>query len=156
LERLKHRKSFSGCLFAVVLLTTWQPCLASGSDSSVVKRNKFSRVFRGLASFYGKKFQGKKTASGKPFDNNAFTCAHPDLPFGTPVLVQNSSNGAQCQVIVTDRGPHSGNRCIDLSKAAAKKLGITGVAKVICKTGRYVASGFDKMKSSRTKVASHD
>jgi rare lipoprotein A len=107
-----------------------------------------------VASFYGKKFHGKKTASGKPFDMNAFTCAHPSLPFGTPVLVQNSENGAQCQVIVTDRGPYVGNRCIDLSKAAANKLGITGLARVICKTGRYLANSMKDKDNLHPQVAS--
>ena len=154
METLGHRKSLSIILFVVSLLAAGHPCFASDHDEPEEK-SKLSRIFKGVASFYGKKFHGRRTASGKPFDMNAFTCAHPSLPFGTPVLVQNSANGAQCQVIVTDRGPYVKNRCIDLSKAAAKKLGITGVAKVICKTGRYVANSLKDKDSSSGKIAAH-
>ncbi len=156
MKEQKHRVCSAYCLLVVCLLMVGQPCSAADNKSGD-KPSKLSRIFKGVASFYGKKFHGKKTASGKPFDMNAFTCAHPSLPFGTPVLVQNSENGAQCQVIVNDRGPFVGNRCIDLSKAAAKKLGITGVAKVVCKTGRYIADQFDRKKSPGSQVASsHD
>lgn len=157
MEKLRHRKSLSTILLVVSLLTAGQSCLASDHDAPREK-SKLGRIFKGVASFYGKAFHGKRTASGKPFDMNAFTCAHPSLPFGTPVLVQNSANGAQCQVVVTDRGPYVGNRCIDLSKAAANKLGITGVAKVICKTGKYVASGLkgkNQAHADHAKVAEH-
>lgn len=156
METKRYRQVLSGCLLVVFMQMAFQPCFAAEPDGSSPKRSKFSRIFRGIASFYGKKFHGKKTASGKPYDMNAFTCAHPTLPFGTPVLVQNSSNGAQCQVVVTDRGPYSGNRVLDLSKAAAKKLGITGVAKVVCKTGKYMAGGLKKAKSAGSRLASHD
>lgn len=154
MKELKHCECSVYCLLVAFLLTLGQPCMAA-DDESGDKPSKLSRIFKGVASFYGKKFHGKKTASGKPFDMNAFTCAHPSLPFGTPVLVQNSENGAQCQVIVNDRGPYVGNRCIDLSKAAAKKLGITGLAKVVCKTGRYISNRFDREQSPRKQVASH-
>lgn len=154
MEKLGHRKGLSSILLVVSLLAAGQSCMASENDEPQ-KKSKFGKIFKGVASFYGKAFHGKKTASGKPFDMNAFTCAHPTLPFGTPVLVQNSANGAQCQVIVTDRGPYVKNRCIDLSKAAARKLGITGVAKVICKTGRYVANSFKDKDSSHAKIATH-
>jgi rare lipoprotein A (peptidoglycan hydrolase) len=150
----KHRYSNLASFVVIFVLTTGMPCWASDHVQDSKKPSKLSRVFKGVASFYGKKFQGKRTASGKPFDMNAFTCAHPNLPFGTPVLVQNEETGAQCQVIVNDRGPYVRNRCIDLSKAAANKLGITGVAKVVCKTGRYVANGFDRKKTPK-QVASH-
>ncbi len=154
MERQRFQLCFSACLLVVLSLATSQPCLADDDDAPS-KRSKLSKVFKGIASFYGKKFHGKKTASGKPFDMNAFTCAHPTLPFGTPVLVQNSANGAQCQVIVTDRGPYAGHRCIDISKAAAKKLGITGVAKVVCRTGRYIKDGLDSDEPKRRVAAKH-
>jgi len=154
MEKHRNLSCFSICLLAVLMLAASPPCLADDDDDDDDKPSKISRIFKGVASFYGKKFHGRKTASGKPFDMNAFTCAHPSLPFGTPVLVQNEANGATCQVIVNDRGPFVGNRCIDLSKAAAKKLGITGVARVICKTGRHIGNALDSDKP-KAKIASH-
>lgn len=151
----EHAYGCFGWFLIVLLAATYQPCSAAEHNDSDGKPRRLSRIFTGMASFYGRKFHGKKTASGKPFDMNAFTCAHPTLPFGTPVLVQNEANGAQCQVIVTDRGPFTGNRCIDLSRAAAKKLGITGVAKVVCKTGRCIANGLDRDEPPRQVASRH-
>jgi rare lipoprotein A len=86
----------------------------------------------GLASWYGSEFQGKKTASGRLFDMNAFTAAHKFLPFGTIVKVVNLRNGKGVIVRVIDRGPFSKKRIIDLSHAAAKSIGLLkrGIAKV--------------------------
>ena len=86
----------------------------------------------GEASWYGGKFDGKKTASGNTFDQNDFTAAHRTLPFGTKVKVTNLENGKSVDVEITDRGPFSQNRIIDLSHAAAKALEIkeNGTAKV--------------------------
>ncbi|HEY0724884.1 MAG TPA: septal ring lytic transglycosylase RlpA family protein, partial [Pyrinomonadaceae bacterium] len=74
------------------------------------------------ASWYGNDHQGKLTASGTPFDRAGFTAAHPSLPFGSKVKVTNLANGKSVEVVITDRGPSSGNRIIDLSQAAAKVL----------------------------------
>lgn len=155
MKKQKQSVLFLSCLWVWLTFAIGQPSLAALQEDGEKKPSKLSRIFKGVASFYGKKFHGKKTASGKPFDMNAFTCAHPNLPFGTPVLVQNESNGAQCQVVVTDRGPCVGNRCIDLSKAAARKLGITGVAKVVCKTGRFIKDGLDRDAAPRKTASSH-
>ncbi|HEY9713967.1 MAG TPA: septal ring lytic transglycosylase RlpA family protein [Chroococcales cyanobacterium] len=84
----------------------------------------------GKASFYGSKFAGKKTASGARFNPSAMTCASKHLPFGTKLVVKNPKNGKVCHVVVNDRGPFVKGRDIDLSQAAAKKLGIHGVATV--------------------------
>ena len=86
----------------------------------------------GQASYYGGQFHGRATASGKPFDQNAMTAAHPKLPLGTEVTVTDTATGRQVEVEVNDRGPYAGGRDIDLSQGAAKQLGITqeGVAKV--------------------------
>jgi rare lipoprotein A len=86
----------------------------------------------GDASWYGEKFQGKTTASGEPFDMNAFTTAHRTLPFGTLLKVTNLSNHKSVEVRVNDRGPFKESRIVDLSYAAAKKIGLVqeGVAKV--------------------------
>jgi rare lipoprotein A len=70
------------------------------------------------ASYYHNKFNGRRTASGKKFDNNAYTAAHKKLPFGTIVKVTNEANGKSVIVEVTDRGPFSKAREIDLSRRA--------------------------------------
>ncbi len=88
------------------------------------------KMFAGIASFYADKFNGRRTASGARFDMNKMTCAHKFLPFGTQLLVKNMVNGKTCTVTVTDRGPFCKGRVLDLSKAAACKLGMTGVAHV--------------------------
>jgi len=76
----------------------------------------------GQASWYGVDHQGKLTASGTPFDQAGFTAAHPSLPFGSKVKVTNLANGKSVEVVITDRGPSSGDRIIDLSQAAAEAL----------------------------------
>jgi rare lipoprotein A len=81
---------------------------------------------RGVASWYGPKFNGKMTASGERYDMNALTAAHPSLPFGTKIGVRNTRTGREVMVTVNDRGPYSKNRIIDLSYAAAKEVGVVG------------------------------
>jgi rare lipoprotein A len=83
-------------------------------------------VERGIASWYGPKFNGKRTASGERYDMNAFTAAHPSLPFGTKIGVRNTRTGREVMVRVNDRGPYSKNRVIDLSYAAAREVGVVG------------------------------
>ncbi len=87
---------------------------------------------KGIASWYGKKFHGKKTANGEIYNMYTMTCAHKTLPFGTKLEVTNLSNGKKVIVRVNDRGPFVKNRIIDLSYLAAKKLGLDlmGTAKV--------------------------
>jgi rare lipoprotein A len=70
------------------------------------------------ASYYANKFNGRRTASGKKFDNTKYTAAHRKLPFGTKLRVTNESNGKFVLVEVTDRGPFSRGREIDLSRRA--------------------------------------
>lgn len=78
----------------------------------------------GSASYYAAKFQGRPTASGERFDNNDLTAAHKSLPFGTLVRVINPSNGQSVVVRINDRGPFVAGRVIDVSRAAAEKLGL--------------------------------
>lgn len=78
------------------------------------------------ASYYAEDFHGKKTSNGERFNMNALTCAHKSLPFNTVLKVTNLTNGKSCEVRVNDRGPFVLNREIDLSKAAAVKLGMIG------------------------------
>ena len=86
----------------------------------------------GLASWYGARFRWRITASGTPFDDSELTAAHRTLPFGTRVQVTNLKNGRSVVLIVTDRGPWVRGRLIDVSHAAAKRLGFThrGLARV--------------------------
>lgn len=86
----------------------------------------------GLASWYGGKFHGRKTASGERFNMNSMTAAHPSLPFNTYLKVTNKNNGQSVVVKVNDRGPFSGKRVLDLSYGAAKKIGLVkkGVANI--------------------------
>lgn len=80
----------------------------------------------GEISYYADKFHGRKTASGKRFDKNAFTAAHRSLPFGTRLEVTNLENGKTVTVEVTDRGPFAEGRILDLSPAAARQIGMIG------------------------------
>ena len=86
----------------------------------------------GVASYYGARHHGKRTASGEPFNQNALTAAHPRLPFGTRLLVTNLSNKKSVVVRVNDRGPYTRGRIIDVSRKAAQQLGMlrSGTAKV--------------------------
>lgn len=87
---------------------------------------------KGGASYYADKFKGRRTASGEKFRQHKLTAAHKTLPFGTMVKVKNLGNGKTVKVRINDRGPFVSGRIIDLSKKAAKKLGIiqSGTAKV--------------------------
>jgi rare lipoprotein A len=86
----------------------------------------------GTASWYGRKFHGKRTSCGEPYDMYAMTAAHKSLPLPTYARVTNVKNGKEVIVKINDRGPFVKDRLIDLSYAAAKKLGIhaTGTGKV--------------------------
>ncbi|EWG98407.1 septal ring lytic transglycosylase RlpA family protein [Halomonas sp. BC04] len=90
-------------------------------------------IDEGIASFYSDRFQGLTTASGEPFDQQALTAAHPSLPFGTEVVVTRPDNGREVTVLINDRGPFVQGRVIDLSKRAARELGMInrGVAPVL-------------------------
>ena len=89
---------------------------------------EFPREFqRGHASWYGPGFHNRRTASGERFDMHALTAAHRTLPFGTLVRVRSLVNGREVDVRITDRGPYSRGRIIDLSRAAAEELGMLGL-----------------------------
>jgi rare lipoprotein A len=88
---------------------------------------------QGMASWYGPGFHGRRTASGERFNAGDLTAAHRYLPFGTRVRVTNARNGRSVVVRINDRGPFSGGRVIDLSKGAARVIGVfqSGVAPVL-------------------------
>jgi len=77
---------------------------------------------KGEASWYGKKYHGRDTASGERYDMHKMTAAHQTLPFHTVVRVKNLDNGREIKVRITDRGPFVKGRILDLSYGAAKKL----------------------------------
>lgn len=89
--------------------------LATLADRAVVET--------GIASWYGAELAGAATASGEPFDPDALTAAHPELPFGTAVTIVNLDNGRTVEVVINDRGPFTEDRVIDVSQAAARALG---------------------------------
>jgi rare lipoprotein A len=89
----------------------------------------------GTASFYAKKFEGRRTSSGQRYRASKHTAAHRTYPFGTLLEITNHNNGLKTRVKVNDRGPHTKSRLIDLSYIAAKDLGLinAGIAKVTIK-----------------------
>lgn len=82
---------------------------------------------RGLASWYGKRFNGRRTASGERFKAGGFTAAHRTLPIQSYVRVRRVASGDEVIVRINDRGPFHSERVLDLSYAAARKLGILGL-----------------------------
>lgn len=93
------------------------------AEAPMAAREMVGQEMQGTAAWYGGKFSGRRTASGKRFNPNAMTAAHRTLPFGTKVRVTNMSNDRSAVVTINDRGPTSTARIIDVSRAAAKKLG---------------------------------
>lgn len=91
----------------------------SGNGTS----GKLVEYERGLASWYGKDFDGKPTASGEIYDMYKVSAAHKTLPLGTHVLVKNERNGRTLELVINDRGPFVHGRIIDLSYRAAQELG---------------------------------
>ncbi len=92
-------------------------------DTSIVETGSF-KVYKknAHASYYANKFTGKRTSSGKRFDNNKYTAAHKKLPFGTKIKVTNEANGKSVIVEVIDRGPFVRTREIDLTKRAFMEI----------------------------------
>ncbi len=82
---------------------------------------------QGKASWYGPRFNGRRTASGERYNMHELTAAHKTLPFGTLVRVRSLVNGREVDVRITDRGPFSRGRVIDLSRAAAEAIGMLGL-----------------------------
>jgi len=89
-----------------------------------IKVKKNCRIERGIASWYGGRFHGRRTANGEIYDLFKFTAASRTLPLGTYVLVRNEENGKVITVRINDRGPYIDGRIIDLSQAAAYKIGM--------------------------------
>ena len=109
---VRKKRLFGVVLFGAVLLAA----------CATPRRVGGRYVEEGIASWYGPKFHGRRTASGEVFDMHRLTAAHPWLPFGTIVKVTNLENGLSVVVRINDRGPFVKGRIIDLSYAAAKKI----------------------------------
>ena len=92
---------------------------------------------RGKASFYSKRATGARTISGERIHHDSLTCAHRSYPFGTMLKVTNERNGKWVIVRVTDRGPHTRGRIIDLSHGAARKIGMIDQGIAVVKVERY-------------------
>ena len=112
---------FIGMLLAMILLAS---CQTAPSKVYRPYSGKGDRHYeaKGTASWYGRPFHGRRTASGERYDMDKMTAAHRTLPFGAYVTVQNLKNGREVTVMVNDRGPFVKNRLIDLSRAAARQL----------------------------------
>ncbi len=108
---------------------------------------------RGLASWYGTKFQGKRTSSGEPYDLYAMTAAHRSLPLPTYVEVKNLQNGRSVIVKVNDRGPFRKDRIIDLSYTAAVKLGILDYGTGLVEVHAIDTSGAETSRSATQEHA---
>ena len=122
------------CLLFVLVFSVSVLNVTAQQDStkSVKKSNGKSKIQYGLASFYSNKFNGRKTANGEIFSNQKLTAAHNTLPLGTYVRVTNLRNKRSVVVKINDRLHHKNKRIIDLSRAAATKLGFikSGITRV--------------------------
>lgn len=100
--------------------------MAYATPAGVAATGNVIRQYRGMASWYGPGFHGRRTANGERFNQNAMTAAHRSLPFGTQVRVTNNNNGRSVVVRINDRGPFIRGRIIDLSRSAASNIGMLG------------------------------
>ena len=122
-----------GCTRSIGRKETPPPPVVTPQAKETAPKSEGPKVEQvGEASWYGPAHQGKETASGEAFDQNKLTAAHPTLPLGTKAVVTNLETGKSVAVTINDRGPFGKGRKIDLSRAAAQKIGMTktGVAKV--------------------------
>ena len=131
----KNRQLHLHCALVALIATCALTLLCSCAHSPTSKKAAHYRA-RGKASWYGPGFAGRKTANGERFNPRALTAAHRTLPFGTKVKVTNLSNAKSVVVRINDRGPYAGRRIIDLSKAAARRIGMlhSGVSRVEVRT----------------------
>lgn len=119
---ITHKKILClGCLLFLLSCSSAVKYADSSTDGTGISIGK---SFRGAASYYADKFNGRITASGDIFDNSKLTAAHKTLPFYTKARVTNLRNNKWVNVLINDRGPFVEGRIIDLSKAAAEAIGM--------------------------------
>jgi rare lipoprotein A len=94
--------------------------------SEPVFAQQTGKIQKGAATWYGSRYHGRKTTSGEVYNKNRMTAAHPSLPFGTKVKVTHAATNKEVIVRINDRGPFKGGYIIDLSEAAARKIGLHG------------------------------
>ena len=124
---------FYAVLIAVFFTLPLPAAAQKNKPANKIKPKKTTRVFYGQASFYSNKFNGRRTASGEIFNQNKLTCACNVLPLGTWIKVTNLRNGKSAIVKINDRIHPKMKRIVDLSKAAAQRLG-------------YVSNGLTRVK----------
>jgi rare lipoprotein A len=130
-KRFRSQISSRAFLATVIFLTLTMVSPAFSAGPSMKTATHHHRWYQiGKASWYGGRFQGRKTANGEPYDMNQLTCAHRTLPLGTWLKVTNLHNRKTVFVRVSDRGPVPEDRIIDLSYAAAQSIGISGLGQV--------------------------
>lgn len=123
------KQKFSPVLLIIIIIVTLSACGSKQSPKTAlqVPTNdsfiKTGQVLEGHASWYGGFFHGRRTANGEIFNKNELTAAHKTLPFGTILKVTNPETEKSINVRVNDRGPYVSGRILDLSQAAAQKLG---------------------------------
>lgn len=121
--KMNFAKTICYALVAVAMLLSGCAKNVTSKKPTPIKKDALEE---GYASWYGPGFHGKRTASGERFNMNALTCAHKTLPFGTHLKVVNLATEQSVVVKVNDRGPFIAGRVIDLSKGAARAVGIFG------------------------------
>lgn len=130
-QALQQANNLSGDMIKIgqVLLLPWEDSVnpASSAPGALVE---VRATLEGMAAWYGSKFHGRRTASGEPYNMYAFTAAHRSLPFGTRVRVTNPGSGQSVVVRINDRGPFTLGFIIDLSYAAAQRIGLRGSQRV--------------------------
>ncbi len=128
---------------AVVLLSLLTSC-------STTREEAQPRAGYAVASWYGREFNGRPTASGEIFDMHAHTCAHREYPFGTIVRVTNVKNGKEIECTVNDRGPFVSGRDIDLSYGTAMAIGLLSTGRVYLEV-----KGRDESYVRKVRVDTH-
>ncbi len=114
------KKGFN--IFIILIILLISGCSAVSKKTEVYSQN---HVLKGMASWYGKEFQGRLTASGEEYNIRYYTAAHKSLPFGTIVRVTNINNGKSVRVKINDRGPFVKGRVIDLTPKAFESIAST-------------------------------
>jgi rare lipoprotein A len=123
---LQYDRAMRGAWLLVVCLLVLTGCTTGRAVRTEPPGRVEPSALRGQASWYGHPHHGRRTTSGEVYDMNKLTAAHRTLPLGTRVLVTNLDNGRTVEVRINDRGPVRRDRVLDLSYAAARRLGALG------------------------------
>jgi rare lipoprotein A len=143
-SHIPHEYQVNTKIMHLVFSRTWALSLTTSLLAILLTScggSKSAFTQSGQGSYYADKFNGRPTASGTPYRPGKLTAAHNTLPFGTKIRVTNTRTGRSVKVVVNDRGPHTKGRIVDVSKRAARKLGLldAGVIPVQLKVVRAAA-----------------